>query len=60
MNKFLLNLGQVSDKLGISRDVLNGMIDANLIETVTVNRRRYVTLSNLNKFIAASTGKLSA
>ena len=57
MSKFLLNLGQVSERIGVSRDVLNGMLEAGLIETVTVNRRRYVKVADLNRFIADATGK---
>jgi hypothetical protein len=57
MSKFFLNLGQIAAKLGVSREILNGMLESNLIETVTVNRRRYVTVAALNKFISDSTGK---
>jgi hypothetical protein len=57
MGKYLLNKKELGQRLKLTRDQIDTLIDAKLITTVDINGRQYVTPAEADAFVARSLGK---
>ena len=60
MNKFLHTFQALAERLAVSRNTVDDLVDAGHLEIVFVGRRRLISESSLQAFIAKHSGITSA